>query len=242
MASIKALFFDLFGTLADTGGGGEAIRWTCSEVAAALPGIDSDQLAKANADVWRDYWPQVEERWTLGALDGAAVSLEAWTRALRACGCKDEALARLVRDTHMRHQQAALNLYADAQELFARLRRTDFRLALIANAASDSARETLATLGIDGLFGAVVVSGELGVAKPNPAIFAVAAEALGVDLHDAWHIGDHLRTEVLGAKAAGMGAVWLNRDGRARTAGDPEPDHEIRFLTELTWLLPGSHD
>lgn len=242
MASIKALFLDLFGTLADTGGRGEAIHRTCAEVVAALPGVAADQLAQANADVWRDYWPQVEVRWTVGILDGATVSLEAWTRALRVCGCHDEALARLARDTLRRHQGIWLSLYADAQDLLARLARTDLKLALIANAASDSAREALATLGIEERFDTVVVSGELGVAKPDGAIFAAAVRAVGVDPGDAWHVGDNLQTDVLGAKAAGMGAVWLNRDGLARTAGDPEPDHEIRSLTELARLLPVLQD
>ena len=236
--SIKALFFDLYGTLVDNGGRGEAIRRTCVEVAAAIPGLDADQLAQANAEVWRDYWPQVEEQWSLGTLDGAGVSLETWTRALRACGCEDEALARLARDTWRRHQPIALSLYADARDLFTRLARTRLRLALITNAASDSAREAVAALGIEERVSTVVVSGELGVAKPDAAIFAAAAQSVGVDPGDAWHVGDSLRTDVAGAKAAGLGAVWLNRDGLARTAADPKPDHEIRSLSELAWLLP----
>jgi putative hydrolase of the HAD superfamily len=195
-------------------------------------------LALANADAWRKYWPLVEEQWTLGAVHGSAVSLEVWTRALRACGCDDRALATLARDTLRRHQLVALSLYTDAQDLLTRLARTDLRLALVANAASDSARETLTALGIEERVGTVIVSGELGVAKPDAAIFAAATRAVGVDPGDAWHVGDNLRTDVAGAKVAGLGAVWLNRHGLARTAADAEPDHEIYSLTELARLLP----
>ena len=54
-----------------------------------------------------------------------------------------------------------------------------------------------------------------------------AAEALGVEPGDAWHVGDSLSADVAGANAAGLGAVWLNRDGLVRRGGDPEPDHDI---------------
>ena len=238
MTPIKALFFDLNGTLVDHSGLREAVRQTCAEVAAARPDLSADDLARANADVWREYWPQVEDRWNVGVLDGAAVSLEAWTRALRACGCEDDALAQRARDTLRRHQRRTVRLYPDAPALFAWLARSDFKLAVITNAASDSARDALSALGLEDRFGALVVSAELGVAKPDPAIFAAAADALGVAFAEAWHVGDSLTADVAGAKAAGLGAVWLNRDGLARPPSDPEPDHEIRTLTELARLLP----
>ncbi len=47
-----------------------------------------------------------------------------------------------------------------------------------------------------------------------------------------WHISDSLRSDVGGAKAAELTAVWLNRRGALRKAGDPEPDWEIRSLSD----------
>ena len=89
----KALFVDLNGTLLDGSRIREAIRRTCGEIAAARPGLDALRSLEANTAVWRAYWPAVEDRWTLGGLDGATVSLEAWRRALCACGCDDDSLA-----------------------------------------------------------------------------------------------------------------------------------------------------
>src|SRR4051812_44153104 len=102
MQPVRALCFDLDGTLLDGSGFPEAIRRTCAELAAARPGLDAVRLLEANGEVWRAYWPGVEDKWTLGVLDGATVGLEAWRRALRTCGCDDDSLAHLARDTHRR--------------------------------------------------------------------------------------------------------------------------------------------
>jgi hypothetical protein len=46
------------------------------------------------------------------------------------------------------------------------------------------------------------------------------------------HVDDSLTIDVAGAKAAGLNAVWLNRGGRVRKEGEPEPDLEIRSLSD----------
>lgn len=56
---------------------------------------------------------------------------------------------------------------------------------------------------------------------------------LAVSADGAWYVGDSLHTDVAGARAAGLTAVWLNRLGSERKADDPEPDLEIESLTEL---------
>lgn len=55
----------------------------------------------------------------------------------------------------------------------------------------------------------VVDSGVVGTAKPDPAIFHLAAKALEVDIEDIVHVGDSLRADVEGARAAGAAAVWF---------------------------------
>ena len=236
MNSVQALFFDLNDTLLDGSGSREAIIRTCREIAAAQPGLDPTRLFEANSEVWQAYQPAVEDKWTLGVLDGEAVSLEAWRRTLSACGCNDESLARLARETHRQHGREALRLFDDVQELFSLLR-TGLSFALITNGASDTQRDALRVLGIEHYFGAVVISGEIGIAKPDPPVFGFALEKLGVEPQSVWHVGDSLKTDVAGAKAAGITAVWLNRHAVPWKEGDPKPDFEIRSLKELAALL-----
>src|SRR5206468_3683047 len=154
------------------------------------------QLLEANGEAWRKYWPEVEEAWTLGALSGAAVNLEVWSRALRACGDDDESLARLASDTHRRLVRENFRLFDDARRLLAWLSQTNLRLAVITNGASDTQRDALRALGIEQRFGAVVISGEIGIAKPDSGIFRVALEKLQVRPDNACHVGDSLGVDV----------------------------------------------
>jgi putative hydrolase of the HAD superfamily len=234
---VKALFFDLNDTLLDDSGIQEAIPRTCDEIAAVRPGLDPARLLQANGEAWRAYWAEVEDKWTLGVLDGATVSLEVWSRALRACGCDDVSLARLAKETHGRHAREAIRLFDEVREVFAWLLVKGLRLGLVTNGASDTQRAALRALGIEQWFGAVVISGEVGIAKPDRAVFRIAVDALGVGPEDAWHVGDSLTTDVAGAKAAGLTAIWLNRRRLPWNEGDPKPHHEIRSLTELAGLL-----
>jgi putative hydrolase of the HAD superfamily len=53
------------------------------------------------------------------------------------------------------------------------------------------------------------------VRKPNVLLFETAAARLNVRAEDIWFVGDRLDTDVAGAKAAGMKAVWFNPAGRS---------------------------
>ncbi len=128
-------------------------------------------------------------------------------------------------------------LFDDARELL-NLPKSHVSFALITNGASDTQRNTLRILGIGEKFDTVVISGEVGIAKPDPSIFGLALQKLGVEPESAWHVGDSLGTDVAGALGAGLVAVWLNRAGVNRKEGDPRPDYEIQSLKELTSLIP----
>jgi|SRR3990172_2563967 len=236
MKALKALFFDLDETLLDGRGKREAILRTCSKIAGSRPGLDATRLLQANTEVWQCYWPEVEDKWTLGTLEGKTVSLEAWRRTLRACGCQDEVVAQLARDTHWQNRRETLRLFDDVQDLLTLLQ-AQVSFALITNGASDTQREALRVLGIEHYFGAVIISGEVGIAKPDASVFRLALDKLGVEPEAVWHVGDSLRNDVAGAKAASLAAVWLNRSGIPRREADPKPDYEIRSLAELASLL-----
>jgi len=240
MKPARAVFFDLDETLLDGSGMRESIVRSCAKIAASRAGLDAARLVEANGNVWRSYWPEIEDKWTLGALDGASVSLEAWRRTLRACGCDDESVAMLALRTHLQHERESYRLFDDARDAITSLRRARVPLALITNGASDTQREKLRILGAAEWFDAVVISGEVRAAKPDAAVFLRALAELAVERGDAWHVGDSLSADVVGAKSAGLTAVWLNRRGVIRREGDPEPDVEIRSLSELTarWSAP----
>jgi putative hydrolase of the HAD superfamily len=97
-------------------------------------------------------------------------------------------------------------------------------------------RRFLAERGLLGFFHATIFSDEIGYCKPDERAFGEALRQLGVIPREAAHIGDLLRTDVAGAKAAGMRAIWLNVKGQAVTEG-AEPDHVVTSLSQLTDIL-----
>jgi putative hydrolase of the HAD superfamily len=85
--------------------------------------------------------------------------------------------------------------------------------------------------------GVVIDSAVVGVAKPDPAIFGIALEALGVPASGTvLHVGDSLRYDVTGARAAGLRPIHLDPYGLC-----PAPDghQHIRTLAELAQDLDG---
>jgi len=78
------------------------------------------------------------------------------------------------------------------------------------------------------------VSGDLGIGKPDPAVFRHALSLVGVEPADAVMIGDTVERDIDGALALGLRAVWINRFGRARPREDLV---EIGGLDELAALL-----
>jgi HAD superfamily hydrolase (TIGR01549 family) len=85
-------------------------------------------------------------------------------------------------------------------------------------------------------FDYTVFSDENGFNKPHKTMFRKALLGLGVKPHEAVHVGDLLQTDVAGAKASGMKAVWLNK-GHRKEARQYKPDYQIRELVELIDVL-----
>ena len=83
----------------------------------------------------------------------------------------------------------------------------------------------------------ILISETVRAYKPHPLMFQKAVERLAVEAHEVLHVGDSDVDDVQGAKAAGLQVAWVNRDGRSRRPGVPEPDFEIADLTELRMLL-----
>jgi putative hydrolase of the HAD superfamily len=107
------------------------------------------------------------------------------------------------------------------------LRGLGLRLAVVSNSNGTVAR-LLEALDLARRVDAVLDSAVVGVEKPDPRIFRVAAAALGVEPGEAVHVGDLYSVDVLGARAAGIPAILLDPVGawavddcpKARDVGD----------------------
>ena len=112
----------------------------------------------------------------------------------------------------------AWRVFPEVPGVLAALRERGLRLAVVSNFDS-RLPPLLDALGLAPFFDAVVCSGAVGAAKPDGAIFAHALAVLGVDAHEALHVGDSGVNDCDGARAAGIEALLVDRGTTPSRAG-----------------------
>jgi putative hydrolase of the HAD superfamily len=121
-----------------------------------------------------------------------------------------------------------------AQKVLAELKRAGFLLGLVTNTSLP--HSMIATefqqLGLYDYFDTVVCSSEIVFRKPDRAMFDVALRSLNVSPGDALFVGDDYHADIVGAKQAGIKAVWLN-PARLPVPGNVVPDYDIAGLEEI---------
>ncbi len=103
-------------------------------------------------------------------------------------------------------------------------------LGIVTNNVVTEQRQKIEACGFSTLVHAVVISEEVGIAKPDPRIFNECLRRLGVDAEEAVMVGDSWPSDIVGARAAGLRPVWFN------PAGAPVPDGSD--ITQLASLEP----
>jgi len=138
--------------------------------------------------------------------------------------------AELGREVAVEEMMAAIRFraYPDAAPALAELRALGARLVCVSN-WDYSLPDVLARVGLADELDGVVTSAAVGARKPDPRLFEAALEVAGCAADEALHVGDTPTEDVEGAKAAGIRAVLIDRDG----GGDIESLRAIRH--HLDW-------
>ena len=95
---------------------------------------------------------------------------------------------------------------------------------VVTNGTVEQQERRLRHTGLDREVGGWVISGGVGVRKPHPAVFRLAAARAGQPLDGAWMIGDSAEADISGARGAGLPGIWLHR-GRPWPFTGFEPGH-----------------
>ena len=236
LLAVETLLVDLDDTLVDTrsawsDGFAEAVEplagrlpefgsaTSVAELHERLRRYTAEEQSRAGDAEWRHEWSRLAFRRLLGERGGTEAQADAaWSR---------------YRECWPRH----LRPFCDAIPVLDLLRGRR-RLGLVSNGLSADQRPKIERFGLERFFPVVVISEEVGLRKPDPAIFWHALKRLDASGRPAAYIGDNPAHDVTGAHAAGLAALWLRRPGGWHDgSGGEEPDAELRSLAELAPLL-----
>jgi len=135
-------------------------------------------------------------------------------------------------EAYLREYRKAWRLHDDALRCLDGLAAAvpGIRFGIITNGELDFQTTKLDAMRLTERMHDVVASAAVGVAKPDARIFAIACERLGVAPAESAYVGDRLRTDAIGAAAAGLIGVWLDRRNEPQ---DPERLAEAQTLGVL---------
>jgi len=161
----------------------------------------------------------------------------AWSAALADCGVCDTAIAEELAMAFIKERGERHAVFSDVVPVLTTLMKTS-RLALVTNGSPDLQRAKLTGSGLTPYFDVVIVSGEIGVGKPDARPFALALDRLGVvDRARAIMVGDSHERDLVGARNAGIRGVWIDRNGTGVAENSTAPEERITDLTQLLPLL-----
>lgn len=245
--TFSAILFDLFDTLVlfdrnrlpEVQIDGTNVRSTAGHLLPILaphaPGVDLPRFFEALSWSWQE-----AER--LRAADYREIRAhERFGLLFRRLGIDPSGIPVAVLEgllqTHARCLSQAAEFPPDHRELLLNLSRR-YRLGIVSNFDyAPVAQWILDRERVTDFFQAVVVSADVGWRKPKPAIFEAALSRLGVGPREALFVGDRADIDVLGAKAVGMAAAWVNPNGEPIPPGIPAPDYELKALADLGPIL-----
>lgn len=127
---------------------------------------------------------------------------------------------------------ASYELFPDVERCLGRL--SGYRVGAVSNSDGPHQRAKLAAVGLQDAFEVVVISGDVGFAKPDPRIFRAACDALHLVPAAVAYVGDRFDVDAAAARDAGLLGVWLNR----RNAPTPLGAARIPIIGSLD-ELPG---
>jgi 2-haloacid dehalogenase len=218
---IDACVFDAYGTLFDFNSAAGALR---DEL-----GDDWQRLS----DLWR--LKQLQYTWLRGLAQHHADFWQVTGDAL------DYALATLrIGRTDLRERLMQLYLrldtYPEVPAMLRVLKNRGMKLAILSNGTPAMLAAVVGNASLEGVFDAVLSVEEVGVYKPHPAVYGLAASRLGIAPSRICFLSSN-GWDAFSAKAFGFQVVWCNRFGQVPERIPAAPDGEIIDLSALPDML-----
>ncbi len=133
------------------------------------------------------------------------------------------------------HLESAWVAFDDVRAALESLDERGLPVGVVTNLDASLQRRKLELVGLGDRFDVLVGLDALGVGKPDPAVFQHACELLGTEPAETAFVGDRLDHDAVGARDAGLLAVWLDRTGPS--ADVPSGIVRVQSLAELAEVL-----
>lgn len=225
------IFFDIDETLVDQ-------RQAEAAAAVSFLAVYGDHLAAPwSLEQFCDEWRALREKHLPDYLRGAVSYQEYHRRRIRELFADGASLSDRQCDARynafQEEYRAAWRLFDDALPCLDACEGCP--LGIVSNGNTAQQRQKLENTGILERFELVVISEEVGVAKPHHGIFLEACRRACRVAADCAYLGDQLDVDARGSSAAGMRGIWLDRRGSSSVAGV----EVVRSLAELPAILSG---
>lgn len=234
---IKAIFFDLDGTLCDSD-----TAWSIAqrEMFQLLREQYPDVSQEVLTETWKTVHQELFQQLDAGKCSMADVRDARFQCLFQELGLPIDKVMEGLSGFFCSRYLTSLRPYDDVtvlEELRA------YHVGIITNGAhdehTDSQLSKVRHLGLSERIQSLTISGEIGVRKPKVEIFQVACERASTSPKEALFVGDTVENDIVGANRAGMTSVFINRELDVLTpkTADEQPDYSISNLHDVLSCL-----
>lgn len=191
---------------------------------------DKDGCIKLYKEINTFIWQEYEK----GTITSKDLRVDRFRRLFKALGIERD--AKEVSDAYMRYLGMSTFLFDGAEELIRDLSK-DYRLVIVTNGLKETQTNRINKSTIGKYFEAVIISDDIGIAKPNPRIFEYALDSINYkDKSKVLMIGDSLSSDIKGGINSGIDTCLYNPERKVNNS-DIKPTYEICKLEDLKNIL-----
>lgn len=224
---MRAILFDAFGTLFDTGSGGSARETILSHLRADGASVDETAFRSEWTEFYRIHTAPEAGFRTERALFGERIRM-----FYRRYGIKRDAAADSDSILQGAYTRKAFPEAADALSAL----RKKYQVLIASNTDNDVLEQVMTRnrIAADGIY----TSENLKCYKPNPDFYRKILNDAGLSPQEVLFVGDSVRDDILGPKTVGIAAVWVNRNGKTEDFGQIATVSDLRELLEIVKKFP----